>query len=97
MAVFEQVMAERTVESLLDWHERRGNWTVGWRDHSGVGRSTIYLTEPELAELVGRIEAMMSELVEERPLDDLSSRPPGSVPVEFTFVVVPREPTSGGN
>lgn len=39
----------------------------------------------------------MTELVEERPLDDLSSRPPGSVPVEFTFVVVPREPTSGGN
>jgi DNA-binding transcriptional ArsR family regulator len=97
MAVYEQVIAERTLESLLDWHERRGNWTAGWRDHSGVGRSTIYLTEPELAGLVGRIEAMMAELVEERPLDDLSSRPPDSVPVEFTFVVVPREPTSGGN
>ena len=86
MAVLEQVIAERTVESLLDWQERRGHWTAGWREHSGVGRSTIYLTEPELAELIGRIEAMMTELVEERPLDDLSSRPPGSVPVEFTFV-----------
>ena len=39
----------------------------------------------------------MTELVEERPLDDLSSRPPGSVPVEFTLFIVPREATSGGN
>jgi DNA-binding transcriptional ArsR family regulator len=97
VAVFEQVAAERTLESLLDWQERRGNWPAGWREHTGVGRSTVYLTERELAGLVGRIEAAINELIEERPLDDLSSRPPGSVPVEFTMFVVPREPTSGGN
>jgi DNA-binding transcriptional ArsR family regulator len=97
VAVLDQVAAERALESLLDWQERRGNWTAGWREYSGVGRSTIYLTEAELVGLIGRIEALIAELVEERPLDDLSSRPPGSVPVEFTFFAVPREPTSGGN
>jgi DNA-binding transcriptional ArsR family regulator len=97
VSVLEQVTAERTLESFLDWQERRDNWSAGWREHSGVGTSTIYLTEPELAGIVGRIEAMVTELVEERPLDDLSSRPPGSVPVEFTLFVVPRQPTSDGN
>ena len=97
VAVFEQVAAERTLESFLDWQERRGHWAAGWREHAGVGSSTVYLTEAELAALVGRIEAVMTELVEERPLDDLSSRPPGSVPVEFTLFIVPREATSGGN
>ena len=97
VSVLEQVTAERTLESFLDWQERRGNWSAGWREHTGVGTSTIYLTELELAGIVGRIEAMVTELVEERPLDDLPSRPPGSVPVEFTLFVVPREPTSGGN
>jgi Helix-turn-helix domain len=97
VAVFEQVAAERALENFLDWQERRDSWPPGWREHAGVGLSTIYLTEPELAGLVSRIEALITEVVEERPLDDLSARPPGSKPVEFTMFVVPREPTSGGN
>jgi DNA-binding transcriptional ArsR family regulator len=97
VTVYEQVVAERTLESFLDWQERRDDWPPGWRENAGLGRGTVYLTQRELAGLVGRIEAMLTELIEERPLDDLSSRPPGSVPVEFTLFVVPREPTSGGN
>lgn len=97
VTVYEQVVAERALESFLDWQERRDDWPAGWRENAGLDRGTVYLTERELAGLVGRIEAMLTELIEERPLDDLSSRPPGSVPVEFTLFVVPREPTSGGN
>jgi hypothetical protein len=57
----------------------------------------VYLTEQELAELVSSIDARLSEYVDKRPLDDLAARPPGSVPVEFTLMVVPKAPTSTGN
>lgn len=96
VGVFEQVAAERTLESFLDWQERRASWPASWREHSGLGRSTIYLTEDELARLVDAVERLVLEYVEARPLDDLESRPPGSVPVEFSLFVVPREPTASG-
>ncbi|HEY1640450.1 MAG TPA: helix-turn-helix domain-containing protein [Streptosporangiaceae bacterium] len=89
---FEQVAAERTIESLLDWQERRDGWSAGWREHSGIGRSGVYLTEDEMAGLVTAIEALIQPYVDERPIDDVESRPPGSVPVEFTLFVIPRDP-----
>ena len=97
IAVLEQVEAERALENLSDWHERRESWSKQWREHSGVGRSTIYLTQEELADVVGKIDGVLLDYVDRRPLDDLASRPPGSVPVEFTLIVVPREATSSGN
>ena len=97
LAVYEQVAAERTLESFLDWQDRRARWSAGWREHSGLGRRTIYLTEDELAGLVSAFERLIADYTDRRPLDDLSSRPPGSVPVEFSLFVVPSEPTSGGN
>lgn len=96
VAVYEQVVAERALEGFLDWLERRPNWPAGWREHSGLGRSTVYLTESELAGLVGAMEQLLLTYIEERPLDDLESRPAGSVPVDFSLFVVPREPTSSG-
>ncbi len=53
-------------------------------------------TESELGGLVGAIEKLILEYVDERPLDDLSARPPDAVPVEFGLFVVPCEPLSGG-
>src|SRR6202035_4712215 len=44
VAVYEHVAAERALEGFLDWQERRASWSAGWREHSGLGRSTIYLT-----------------------------------------------------
>ena len=96
VAVYEQVVAERALEGFLDWLDRRPNWPAGWREHSGLGRSTVYLTESELAGLVDGMEQLLLTYVEERPLDDLESRPAGSVPVDFSLFVVPREPTSTG-
>jgi DNA-binding transcriptional ArsR family regulator len=95
--VYEQVAAERTLESFLDWQERRAHWPAGWRDSAGLGRSTIYLTQDELAGLIGAFDKLITDYVEQRPLDDLTSRPAGSVPVEFSLFAVPREPTSEGN
>jgi DNA-binding transcriptional ArsR family regulator len=97
LSVLEQVTAERAVEDLIDWHERRADWSEDWRRHTGVGRSTLYLTEPELAELTDAIDALVTDYAEQRPLDDIASRPEGSVPIEFTLIVVPRKPTTGGN
>ncbi|MGC1185390.1 MAG: helix-turn-helix domain-containing protein [Candidatus Dormiibacterota bacterium] len=95
--VLEQVIAERALTNYLDWQERRGSWSPGWREHAGLGRSTIYLTEPEFADLARRIDALLVDYIEQRPLDDLSARPPDAVPVEMTFFAVPAEPTSSGN
>jgi DNA-binding transcriptional ArsR family regulator len=97
LAVLEQVTAERAVEDLIDWHERREDWSEGWRSHTGVGRSTLYLTEEEVIELTGAMEALLAPYVEQRPLDDIASRPEGSVPVEFTLMVFPRKSTAEGN
>ena len=96
VAVYEQVAAERALESFLDWQDRRARWSAGWREHSGLGNSTIYLTEDELAGLVAAFEKLISDYTDQRPLDDLASRPPGSVPVELSLFVVPCEPTAAG-
>jgi DNA-binding transcriptional ArsR family regulator len=97
LAVLEQVTAERAVEDLIDWQERRGDWSEGWRRHTGVGRSTLYLTESEVGQLTDAMDALLAEYAEQRPLDDIASRPEGSVPVEFTLIVVARKPTAEGN
>jgi DNA-binding transcriptional ArsR family regulator len=97
LAVLEQVIAERALTGFLDWQERRSAWSDTWREHSGVGRSTVYLTEQEFAEVVTTIDAVITGYIEQRPIDDVSSRPTGSVPVDFTFFAVPNELTSTGH
>jgi DNA-binding transcriptional ArsR family regulator len=91
LAVLEQVIAERALTGLLDWQERRASWPVEWREHGGIGRSSVYLTEQEFAEVVDAIDAVINGFIEQRPIDDVSARPPGSVPVDFTFFAVPNE------
>jgi DNA-binding MarR family transcriptional regulator len=86
-AVFEEVLAERAVAALRGWLARRADWPAGWRQHTGAGASTIYLTLPELAELEEAIDGLIKRYVDERPLDDLASRPEGSVPVDITQIV----------
>ena len=96
VAVYERVAGEQALADLGDWHERRAGWSPGWREHSGLGHSTVYLTEDELAGLASSIDGLLSRYVEQRPIDDLAARPPGSVPVDFTLVVVPHEPDDAG-
>jgi hypothetical protein len=93
MAVLEQVGAETGLEELGKWQEIRASWSEGWRRNSGVGRSTVYLTEEELGGLMKAFEALVTEYVEQRPLDDVSSRPAGSRAVTMTLIVAPHAPT----
>jgi DNA-binding transcriptional ArsR family regulator len=97
VAVLEQLIAERALTGFLDWQERRSGWSGAWREHGGVGRDTIYLTESEFAEVITAIDAVVSEYIDQRPIDDVSARPPGSVPVDFTFFAVPNELTLTGH
>ena len=90
--VVEQVYAEQALEDFLDWQQRRKNWPQSWRQHTGIGRAGVYLTQAELASLTKDIEALVLRYADERPIDDVASRPAGSVPVNFTLFAVPGEP-----
>jgi DNA-binding transcriptional ArsR family regulator len=86
--VLEQLMAERALGSLADWQQRRSSEDRVWRENSGISRTGIYLTGDELAELEEQIEALLMRYVDERPIDDKSTRPPGSRLVDITRIVI---------
>jgi hypothetical protein len=90
--VLEQMTAERTLETFLDWQQRRRDWPQAWGQHAGLGESTVYLTAAELAAIDNALDAVLMRYVDERPLDDVASRPAGSVPVTFTLFAVPGGP-----
>jgi DNA-binding transcriptional ArsR family regulator len=87
--VLEQVVAEQSLARFLDWQQRSADWPEQWRRHAGLGQSNVYLTQEELAEITATIDAAILRYVEQRPIDDVSTRPPGSVPVNFTVYIVP--------
>jgi predicted ArsR family transcriptional regulator len=92
VGVVEQLRAERALEAFLDWQQRRQDWPAGWREYSGVGESTVYLTQAELAAVDEAIDAVLRRYIDERPIDDVAARPDGSVPVTFTLFTVPGGP-----
>ncbi|WP_410789832.1 ArsR/SmtB family transcription factor [Kribbella sp. C-35] len=85
--VLEQLLAERALERLSQWQQQRKSEDAVWRDSSGIGQSGFYLTAEELTELVGQVDALLQRWVDERPIDDKSTRPPGSRHVSFTQIV----------
>lgn len=93
--VLEQMNAERTVEAFLDWQQRRKDWPQAWYEHTGIGESSVYLTQAELAGIVEAMDALLVRYIDERPIDDVASRPEGSVPVTFTLFAVPGGPPPG--
>jgi DNA-binding transcriptional ArsR family regulator len=87
--VLEQILAEQTLESFLDWQQRRKTWPQAWEEPTGIGQSTVWLTQPELSEITAAFEALLLRYINERPIDAVASRPAGSVPVNFTLFAVP--------
>ncbi|MEU4196089.1 helix-turn-helix domain-containing protein [Kribbella sp. NPDC026611] len=85
--VLEQLLAERALDSLSRWQQQRVSEDPIWFDHAGIGQTGFYLTGEELAELVTQIENLMQRYVDERPIDDKSTRPPGSRYVSVTQIV----------
>jgi DNA-binding transcriptional ArsR family regulator len=94
--VLEQLMAERALERLAEWQQRRPGEDEVWRRTAGIGRSGVYLTGAELVALEEEVSAAINRYVDARPMDDKSTRPPGSRLVDITRIVVvlpePEEP-----
>jgi len=90
--VLEQMVAERTLEAFLNWQQRRKDWPQAWRKHTGMGESSVYLTQAELAEIDEAFDALLMRYINERPIDDVASRPEGSLPVTFTLFTLPGGP-----
>ena len=93
--VVEQVLAEQTLESFLDWQQRRKDWPQAWRKDTGLGEVHGRLAQAELAEVAEALDAVLMRYIDQRPIDDLASRPTGSVPVTFTLFAVPGGPPPG--
>jgi len=87
--LLEQALAEQALERFLDWQQRRKGWPREWQEHTGIGNSTIYLTQAELADLAEAMDALVNRYANERPLDDVASRPPGALPVNLTLFAIP--------
>ncbi|MGZ0148496.1 helix-turn-helix domain-containing protein [Kribbella sp. WER1] len=85
--VLEQLMAERALDSLARWQQQRPDADPVWRDNSGIGQTGLYLTGAELEQVVGQINDLLQRWVDERPIDDKSTRPAGSRYVSFTQIV----------
>src|ERR1022692_2996331 len=100
--VLEQVFAEQALDDFLKWQQRGKQWPEPWQKYAGLGLSTVYLTQAELAGIAEAVDALLVRYINERPLDEVASRPAGSVPVSFTLFTVPggeppeSEPSGGG-
>ncbi|TWD81888.1 ArsR family transcriptional regulator [Kribbella amoyensis] len=85
--ILEQLIAERALNNLADWQQRRSSEDDVWMDNAGIDQTGIYLTGEELAELEDQISGLLRRYVDERPIDDKSTRPPGSRRVDIVRIV----------
>jgi len=92
----ERFLVERAATQLADWQQRRADEEPRWREHTGVSQNLVYLTVDEMAELEQAWDALITPLVQRRPLGEAATRPEGAVPVDVTLVAVPLRPTATG-
>jgi DNA-binding MarR family transcriptional regulator len=85
--ILEQLIAERALNNLTEWQQRRRTEPDVLVENSGISHTGIYLTADELAELEEQINALLQRYVDERPIDDKSTRPPGSRLIDITRIV----------
>jgi DNA-binding transcriptional ArsR family regulator len=70
------VILDNYVRRAQAFLAQRGNEPAEWREVTGFGDAKVYLTAPELAELVRKIEALIAEFDER--VTDPSTRPEGA-------------------
>jgi DNA-binding transcriptional ArsR family regulator len=85
--ILEQLIAERALNNLTDWQQRRRSAPDVLVENSGISHTGIYLTSEELVELEEQINALLQRYVDERPIDDKSTRPAGSRLIDITRIV----------
>ncbi|MFI1095301.1 ArsR/SmtB family transcription factor [Streptomyces sp. NPDC020917] len=94
VGVLEQLVAERALEEFATWQQQRQGEDAVWRESAGIDRYGIYLTAEELTELAQQIDGLLQRYVDERPIDEKSTRPPGSRHVAFTQIITVSPPES---
>ncbi|WP_328462331.1 ArsR/SmtB family transcription factor [Streptomyces sp. NBC_00448] len=92
VSVLEQLLAERALDQLATWQRQRPAEEPNWREHAGIDHTGVYLTADELADVAGQMADLLQRYVDERPIDDKSTRPPGSRHVQFTRIVTVSPP-----
>ncbi|WP_329370920.1 helix-turn-helix domain-containing protein [Streptomyces sp. NBC_00669] len=93
VSVLEQLLAERALDQLATWQRQRPAEEPNWREHTGIDHTGVYLTADELADVAGQMADLLQRYVDERPIDDKSTRPPGSRHVQFTRIVTVSPPS----
>ncbi|MEU8183722.1 helix-turn-helix domain-containing protein [Micromonospora sp. NPDC049047] len=73
-----------------DYLAVRGDEPVEWRTAAGFGDALLHVTASELRELTEEVDALLARYDER--VADPARRPPGSRPVQFIQMVVPRGP-----
>lgn len=92
VSVLEQLLAERALDQLAAWQQHRPVEEPIWQDNTGIDNTGVYLTAEELAELNSQFRALLQRYVDERPIDDRSTRPPGSRHVQITQIITASPP-----
>jgi DNA-binding MarR family transcriptional regulator len=92
----ERYVLDRAAAQLADWQQRRGEADPRWRDHTGISQNLVYLTPDEMVEFDRAWTALITPLVDRRPLGNPAKRPAGAVPVDITLVVAALRATPSG-
>ena len=87
--LLDRYVAEKAVQQLSDWQDRRDTEDSAWADLAGVQDSILYLTPDELARVRSAWTDIIAPLAAQRPIGHADRRPDDAVPVNLTLVVVP--------
>jgi predicted transcriptional regulator len=100
----QEPQAKLAAKSLAQvWHDRvldrirrafdAAAWPAGWEHAPRSSSSVTYLTAGETAQVALEMHAIVDRYKDRR--DDPSLRPPGALPVEFTYFGYPRTDLAG--
>jgi DNA-binding MarR family transcriptional regulator len=94
--MLERYVLDRAAAQLADWQQRRADADQRWAEHTGISQNLVYLTPDEMAEFDRAWTALITPLVDRRPLGDKAKRPADAVPVDITLIAAPLRATPSG-
>jgi len=84
-----QLVAERYLEQVLRWLERRPDEPEEWREAAQLGDTIAWVTAAELEEVSGRVRELLAPFVERQV--DPSLRPEGARLVNYLHLAFPAD------
>jgi hypothetical protein len=83
----DQVLVQQYLDQIADWFRRRPAETEEWRQLSGLGDWTLYLTADELKQLEDGVDAVVEPYLHRS--SDRSARPAAARRVTFIHALLP--------